>query len=50
MFLYIMMHIMLAYLILFYALLDAVCLYMSYLLMPLTFANALCFYAVSLGS
>ena len=46
MLLYIMLCTMLAYLMLFVASSIAVCLYNSYLL-PLTFANAFCFHALS---
>ena len=45
MFLYIMLYIILAYLILLAALSNAVCLYNVFL--PLTFANAFCFHALS---
>ena len=46
MFLYIMLHIMLAYLMLFPALFSAVCLYNAYFF-KFTFANAFCFHALS---
>ena len=41
-----MLYIMLAYLMLFYSLFNAVCLYIIYFL-PLTFANSFCFHALS---
>ena len=49
MLLYIMMYIMLVYLMLFAALSNAVCLYYAFLFssLPLIFANAFCFYALS---
>ena len=46
MLLYIMLHIMLAYLMMFAALSNAVCLYNAYFL-PLIFANTYCFHALS---
>ena len=46
MLLYIMLYIMLAYLMLFAALSNAVCLYNAYFL-SLIFANAFCFHALS---
>ena len=46
MLLYIMLYIMLAYLMLFAALSNAVCLYNAFFL-PLIFANAFCFCALS---
>ena len=45
MLLYVLLYIMLTYLMLFAALLNAVCLYNAFL--PLTFANAFCFSALS---
>ena len=47
MLLYIMLCILLAYLMLFAALFNAVCLYDAYFL-PLIFANPFCFHAMSL--
>ena len=47
MLLYIMLYIMLAYLMLFTALSNAVCLYNAFLFLPLIFANAFCFHALS---
>ena len=47
MLLYLMLYIMLAYLMLFTALFSAVCLCNAYFLLS-TFANAFCFYALSL--
>ena len=49
MLMYIMLYIMLAYLMLFTALFNAVCVYNAYLFLPLTFANAFYFHALSLG-
>ena len=46
MLLYVIMYIMLAYLMLLTALSNAVCLHNAYFL-PLTFANAFCFHALS---
>ena len=43
MLLYIMLHIIHAYLMLFTALFNTVCLYNAYLFLPLTFGNAFCF-------
>ena len=46
MLLYMMLYTMLDYLVLFAALFNSVCLYNAYFL-PLTFANAFCFHALS---
>ena len=48
MLLYTMLYIILAYLLLFAALSNAVCLYNASFFLPLIFANAFCFHALSL--
>ena len=45
--LYVTLYIMLAYLMLFVALFNAVCLNNAFLSLPLTFANAFCFHGLS---